>query len=286
LTRGGVPATSPAELEWDLQYLVTLGARFLTFENILAGDFPGPEEFGIVISFDDCFADNYTTGRSILDKFGIKAVFFQTTGLIDRQTLLWEHQLYWYGRQPDMLARLWEIANSVLTNVGRSRIDNPDEVIAELRDATPFRIVTAILEEAEKDRLLKINDEDLPVGLYPQSGQLRETRGLGHEIGCHGHQHLRRTMIDKETFKADLEQARESIATLLEEPPRSYSFPFSSYLPGDDAICKDVAFEIAATVSQCSDFDSPIPYLVPRCTWPGPARNRLRQRRWLLTGGI
>jgi hypothetical protein len=27
-------------------------------------------------------------------------------------------------------------------------------------------------------------------------------------------------------------------------------------------------------------------YRVPRFTWPGPAKNRLRQRRWLLTGVI
>ena len=63
-------------------------------------------------------------------------------------------------------------------------------------------------------------------------------------------------------------------------------YPFSSHLPGDESICAKF-FNMAALVERreriAKDTD---PYRIPRFTWPGPARNRLRQRRWLLSGTI
>src|SRR6266404_4526519 len=100
LSRGGSPVISPSELEADLRFLKNSGARFLTFADLRCGTFPDPTEFGVIISFDDCFLDNYTHGLEVVESLRIKAVFFQTTGMIAPDCLIWEHALYWLTRNP------------------------------------------------------------------------------------------------------------------------------------------------------------------------------------------
>ncbi len=286
LTRGGVPATSPQELEWDLRYLTRLGARFMTFDQILSGEFPEPHQFGVIVAFDDCFADNYTTGRDILETMGIKAVFFQTTGLIDARSLIWEHALYWHTRNPDASERFHKIANTFLTHSGHPASPDSRMIAHHLRERTPYEIVCAILAEANATPSLTTGMPQLPGNLYPSADHVRAAHQVGHEIGSHGHLHLKRDTVSADLFRDDLVHSRSVLAGLLDEPPRTYSFPFSSHMPGDDAICRQAAFELVATVERNRHIERPITYFAPRFTWPGPARNRFRQRRWLLTGRV
>ena len=118
ITRGGVPAIDPAELASDLAYLKRNGTRFLTFDDLRAGEFPSEREWGVIVTFDDCFHDNYAQGIEVLSTLGIKAVFFQTSGLVDGQELIWEHQLYWYSRSDQVAAHLLQVANAVLSSMG------------------------------------------------------------------------------------------------------------------------------------------------------------------------
>lgn len=285
LTRGGVPATAPQELAADLDYLKGLGARFLTFEDIRKGARARPGEPGIVIAFDDCFADNYTTGLDILEARGIKAVFFQTSGLVDGAEQIWEHALYWLGRDESGRHKLAQIANDVLQRLGLAVAARSDSVIVDLRERTPWTVTRAILAEALAEPGAA-PPPDMPARLYPTSAQVRNAHALRHEIGNHGHQHLRRANVDAETFRADLLEAQAKLTQVLGAAPLSYSFPFSSHVAGDEAICREAGLDLAATVERDRDIALPMPYLVPRYTWPGPARNRMRQRRWLITGTI
>src|SRR6476646_12079544 len=70
LTRGGVPAISPRELAWDIAFLREQGAIFYTFEDLQQGIFPRPDQFGVIVCFDDCFRDNYEAGLAVLEAYG------------------------------------------------------------------------------------------------------------------------------------------------------------------------------------------------------------------------
>src|SRR5262245_26181086 len=86
LTQGGVPAIEPAALERDLSFLQKKGARFLTFDDLRAGKLSA-SDVHVIVTFDDCYVDNYTHGLAVLGRLGIPAVFFQTTSMIDSHRL-------------------------------------------------------------------------------------------------------------------------------------------------------------------------------------------------------
>jgi peptidoglycan/xylan/chitin deacetylase (PgdA/CDA1 family) len=286
MTRGGVPAIDPDELASDLAYLKSNGALFLTFDDLRAGHFPSDREWGVIASFDDCLYDNYTQGLDVLSTFGIKAVFFQTSGLVDRQELIWEHRLYWYSRNEELGGRLLKHANEVLTEKGLPLIAHQNDVVHTMRDQIAFAVTADILERASADAALNDPTPQLPGRLYPTSDQVRGARRAGHEIGCHGHLHLKRANIPVALFRSDLERSKAALADILGEVPASYSFPFSSFSPSDTEIARTL-FDVVATVERTRVMERPDDrVLAPRFTWPGPAKNGFRKRRWLLAGTI
>src|SRR5262245_2546315 len=126
LTRGGVPAIAPRELSSDINFLRQNGAKFFTFEDLHNGSFPSRDEFGVIVCFDDCFRDNYEAGRAILEEYGVRGVFFQTSGLVDRQNLLWEHALYWCCRNGAGRERLRQHGYRVLNGVHVDSMEHDD----------------------------------------------------------------------------------------------------------------------------------------------------------------
>jgi len=286
VTCGGVPAIDPDELASDLAYLEGNGALFLTFDDLRSGRFPSERETGIIVAFDDCFYDNYTHGIEVLSTLGIKAVFFQTTGLVDAQELIWEHQLYWYSRNDQVTTRVLRHANAVLASRGLASINHQTDVVHTLRERIPFAITVDILKEASVDRALANSMPQLPGRLYPTADQVRSARRAGHEVGCHGHLHLRRANISADLFRSDLEQSKSVLTDILGEAPASYSFPFSNFGLSDVQICRKW-FDVVASVERGRLIERLAERVVtPRFTWPGPAKHSFRKRRWLLTGTI
>jgi peptidoglycan/xylan/chitin deacetylase (PgdA/CDA1 family) len=286
LTRGGVPAIAPRDLASDIVFLLQKQAKFFTFEDLRAGSFPKPREFGVIVCFDDCFRDNYVVGRAVLEARGIRGVFFQTSSLVNRRNLLWEHAIYWCIRNSATSRRLRQLAGSVLERQVLTSTKWKGDLIAFLAEKIPFEQAKAVLEHAAADAAFEW-DSLQPLGrLYPSREDVRAARLAGHEIGSHGHEHLMRANISVRLFEEDLARSRDVLADILGDAPRSYSYPFSSHLPGDERICAKF-FNMAAIVAReeriTKDCD---PYRIPRFNWPGPARSRLRQRRWLLSGTI
>jgi peptidoglycan/xylan/chitin deacetylase (PgdA/CDA1 family) len=282
LDRFGVPPITPAELAAELGFLQRRGARFLTFADLREGRFPAAHEFGVIVSFDDGLRSNYEEGLQVLERLAIPAVFFQSSGMLAGEELVWEHALYWYGDHPSLAAELAQLA--------RRRLGLPadlplEALIARLRDATP---------NAEVQGLLTTLAERWGTGealaaaasrLYPSEAHLRRARAHGHEVGSHGHQHLPRACIGAAAFEAELVRSAARLEQVLGEAPRAFSYPFNSHGPGDAAICGR-HFLQAATVDGALISPASPPLALPRFTWPGPHANRLRRRRWLWTGTL
>jgi peptidoglycan/xylan/chitin deacetylase (PgdA/CDA1 family) len=276
----GVPPIPAEELAAELAFLQRQGARFLTFADLRQGSFPAADEFGVIISFDDGLRCNYHEGLEVLADLGLPAVFFQSTGMLAGEDLVWEHALYWYGDHPDLSHHLADLA---CRQLGFPPDLAGEELIVTLRDRTPIDQVRALLA-AMADRWGTGADlAAVAERIYPLPADLRRASQAGHELGSHGHHHYPRRNISAQTFEAELAHSSAILGGILGEVPQSFSYPFNSHLPGDEEICGR-HFTQVATVDAALISPTTAPMALPRFTWPGPHRNGLRRRRWLWTG--
>jgi peptidoglycan/xylan/chitin deacetylase (PgdA/CDA1 family) len=278
----GAPTITPDGLAGDLKFLQDRGAKFMTFADLRRGEFPDASQFGVIVSFDDGFRDNYTHGLSVLDALRIQGVVFQSTALIDADTLIWEHALYWYWHDKQMAQALTELARLQLPD---ARQLQGASLLRYLCHQVPAPALQAVLNEMRERFESAPALSDLADRLYPTASHLRMANLAHHELGSHGHNHYVRTSLDDMLFENELRRSVEVIERITSERPRAFSYPFNSYMPNDSVICARY-FEQVVTVDA-----SPIergfdPLSLPRFTWPGPARNGMRRRRWLLTGRI
>lgn len=281
LARGGVPVIRPEALEAELAALRRYGARFLTFTDLRRGHFPDPDEFGVVITFDDGFRDNYTLGLEVLGVLGIPAVFFQCSGMIGGRHLLPEHALYWFADHPETAPLLLEAARvagwPAAGEAGAGLISQAGRWIR----AVPARRLVVGLEAARARSPMEEPAEEI----YPDEEDLRRAARAGHEIGSHGNDHLHRSTLDAAGFERELALSRNRIEKAVGMRPAAFSYPFSGYQPGDREICGKYYDQAVTVDERMIDRESDL-LALPRFTWPGPARNGLRLRRWLLTGKI
>ena len=149
LDRFGVPPIPPGDLLNELSFLKMQGANFLTFSDLRHGYFPRRNQFGVIVSFDDCLRDMYTSGTGVLEWLDIRGVLFQSTALIDAPTLIWEHALYWHAHDPERAQALEALAHERLP---ASRALVGDALVAHLRQAEPMAAVEALLAEAKIGR--------------------------------------------------------------------------------------------------------------------------------------
>ena len=284
LARGGTPVIRPEQLAREIEFLKSQGARFLTFADLRDGRYPDDGEFGIVLTFDDCFLDNYAAGLDVLDACGVKAVFFQSSGMVGASRLVPEHAFYWYAGQPETAPRLLGLAREA---------GWVDAAEADVRDFTGLanRWIWEVPAESINVVLARLREqfpgkeEALAKALYPKEEDLRRAVQAGHEIGSHGHDHLHRATLSADAFEQELIHSCERLAEITGHPPAAFSYPFNGHQTGDREICAR-HFEQAATVD-CQPIErGSDPLALGRYSWPGQARNGLRLRRWLLTGRI
>jgi len=282
LTRGGSPVIQAEQLESELSFLKAIGAHFATFADLRNGWFPSPDEIGVIVSFDDGFRSTYGAGLDVLERIGIPAVIFQATAMIGAGSLLWEHALSWHTRDERTTARFHDVVRAARPDLGTPP---GADLATQLRKRVPAPEVELLLSDARSAFGDAAEQSAVARRIYPAPADVLRARDRGHEIGSHGDRHYRRETIDDATFEQDLERSVEALEALLGAPPAAFAYPFNSYRPGDDALVGR-HFRQAATVDRRVIERSTDPLWLPRFTWPGDPPNRLRQRRWLLTGNV
>ena len=284
LTHGGSPVIQPEEFEKDLSFYLEHGVRFMSFSDIRKNNFPSVSEIGIIVSFDDCFLVNYTNGLKILDKLGIKAVFFQTTALIDAQELIWEHALYWYAKHSGITNLFVNFARNELA--GYKELSNYDGLnyILYIRKHVAAEHIEALLLKAKDYFGMTREMDETASRIYPRSKDLKKAFSTGHEIGSHGHNHYNRKNIKQSLFVDEILQSQAAIEKVTGIKPLCFSYPFGSYFENDRVIVEQY-FKQAAIVHNNFITRSTDPFLLPRYTWPGN-QNSIRRRRWLLSGSV
>jgi len=281
LSEGGTPVIEPEALHRELAHLKGQGVRFMTYRDLREGEWPSGGEIGGIVTFDDGFRDNYVEGLSVLNALDVKAVFFQSTALVEGRTLIWEHALYWLAAQPKLRDGFHRLAGSRFEGLPGIT----EDWVGWLRGRTAVSAVEGLLADAITRFEVAEELTELAERIYPREEAVRAAAVFGHEIGSHGHRHYPRSGIDAATFEAELATSASELERILGRPAQAYSYPFGSVMAGDDEITARY-FEQAAVVDGRTMERGFSAMRMSRCSWPGPQPNPLRERRWLMSGGV
>jgi peptidoglycan/xylan/chitin deacetylase (PgdA/CDA1 family) len=280
LDQGGVPRIASEQLQQELRFLAELGARFLTLADLRAGEYPGPDQFSVVVTFDDGFRDSYEQGLPIVESVGGRAVIFQCTQMLGAETWLTEHRVY-----------RWIYSNRAMEQSAALRLLKEQLSIADNPLPSTRQVIDYALSKIPHTQLSDVLDSlrsepgTADPLLYPDEQMLRSAVAAGHEIGSHGHRHLHRGTISEEQFAMELSESRGRLEEVLGSPPAAFSFPFGASIAGDGQLCQQY-FSQAVSCERSPVFPTSNPFWLGRYSWPGVGQNPLRRRRWLLTGSV
>lgn len=229
----GVPAE---EFDAQLGFLAAR-ARVMTAgqmaASVAAGE-PLPPN-AIAITFDDGYEDNASRALPLLQRHGLHATFFVTTGWIGTEKVLWWDRLHDYIRQalaagarpldfeglpPPMAAAL--AGANLLTAADAARLEHA--LLAALRGIplTPEETDTLV------ERVAAALGADVaePEPYRPMSwDQVRALRDAGMEIGSHTVSHARLASVAPERAFDELEQSKQALERELGASPSLVACP-------------------------------------------------------------
>lgn len=185
----------------------------------------------VALTFDDGYSDNLTNAVPLLEKHGLHATIFVTSGMLGSDREFWWDELeriFLTGTPlPDVLAisnpqgtLTWDLASP------RNRLKAYDELCVMLR-VNPVAQTEAIV-----DRLLDWS------GLAPPGRtthrilsceQLRQlTASPAIEIGSHTLSHTRLSALSPAQQRREIQGSRQQLEALIKEPVRMFSYPYGT----------------------------------------------------------
>ncbi len=188
-----------------------------------------PPENALVITFDDGYADNYEHAFPILERYGLKAVFFLSTDYIGTNAPFW-------------FERLAYLVKKGLVDTSRLDLGPCGDIAGRWRDRRgvlpqeDLSHVIVRLPNRERLRLLGQIEEGmppLPAGdaalVRPLTwDQVREMVKHGMEMGSHTRSHLILGNGSPAEVAEELETSRRVIEEQVSRPVRAVSYPIAS----------------------------------------------------------
>ncbi len=239
-------------------------ARPLRLDQLPAANAPdgGPVRRGVVVTFDDGYANNLLLARPLLARHGVPATVFVASAQLDRGGELWWDELAALVLQPgDLPSRLELMINDVLIvrDLGAAATYSPDERQADhtWRDGDPAPSARMSLYLQLWRRLWTVDDASRQRALHDLGrwGGVRlatrdthrtlTTDELVHlsadalvTIGSHTETHPLLTSMSDHSIRRELVSSRARLESVLEKPIRLFSYPFGAH---DDSVVAAVA---------------------------------------------
>jgi peptidoglycan/xylan/chitin deacetylase (PgdA/CDA1 family) len=211
---------------------------------------------GIAVTFDDGYRDNLAAAAPALERAGVPATVFVTTGLTGTRDAVWWEEL-------DDLVLSGPPPSPVVTLQGRVdarafRFDGPGgqggggiEIWAWIR-SWPLAEIEAVLEQLrawrgrgplERDDALRVMDAD----------ELRALRGLGLiDVGAHTRTHPVLAARSPEVQRAEIAGSRADLEAWLDGPIRGFAYPFGKpgpeFTPQTAELVRDAGFDWACAI--------------------------------------
>ncbi len=246
----GIYPTSTDQLD---DQLLELGRHFeLISGDDLVGAVNGGDalpERACLITFDDGLREQFTEAAPVLERHGVRAVFFICTQPFTEGVALTVHKMHRLRatRPPDQfLAELLDIAETIGLSLNLDQVDDDaanqqylyDDLVTKrikylLNHVIPFsdfeRLINAMFSR-EFDETVFCRE------MYMDEEQIRALSEK-HMIGSHSHYHCPLSILDRQALTENLLQSRLVLESVTGGEIRIISYPYG----GVTAVTKGVA---------------------------------------------
>jgi len=231
-------------------------------QRLPRGDLPAR---AACVTFDDGYADNHDVALPILQRFGIPATFFVTTGFLDGGRM-------WNDTIIESIRRIPE-PMLVLTDLG---LDTYSLNTIEERRATAQLLLKAIKHRpyAERSEIVEkiatLSAQPLPDGLMMTRSQVRALHDAGMEVGGHTVTHPILARIPREQAEREMREGKEVLEGVLGAPVQLFAYPNGR--PIEDfgtehvALARKLGFRAAVTTSWGAARPASDEFQLPRFT--------------------
>lgn len=261
---------SAARFAEHLEAIRRLGQPLRLVELIAGVERRSVPPRGIVVTFDDGYADNLTAARPLLERFEIPATVFVTSGLVGKEGECW-----W-----DALSRLIRRAKNPsgplrLTIDGRTR---------DLKSSDPVRLLRRV------HGLLRPLEADHRGALLAEIGRWADTRPPAQaahrmltagelkelavspmiDIGAHTVTHPVLSALSEDRARHELEASKRALEAIVGHPVTTCAYPYglaSDYSLQTVDVARQVGYRAACTA-------------IPDVVWRGSDRFQL-PRLWI-----
>ncbi|GAB1720555.1 MAG: Polysaccharide deacetylase [Nitrosospira sp.] len=217
------------------------------------------------ITFDDGYADNAEIALPILQKHGIPATFFVSSGVLDGGRM-WN----------DTVIELVRCAPGNTLDLGGLNLGSfPIETIMQRRHAID-RLIGALKHlppasrQSRIDQMCSVISVNLPDNLMMTSEQIRLLHGAGMEIGGHTVFHPILASTEKSAARAEIANGKEMLEGIICAPVRFFAYPNGKperdYLPEHVAMIRELGFEAAVSTAYGAARPGDDLYQLPRFT--------------------
>jgi peptidoglycan/xylan/chitin deacetylase (PgdA/CDA1 family) len=214
----------------------------------LNGGNPLPRR-AVAVTFDDGFADNFEIAAPILSRFGVRASFYLTVGLIGTK------DAPWYCRLRHVFAGTQK--KEWLTNEKPWRLTTAQDRNAALLAAFDFCASMAghALEQTLRniERTLDIESLTGESGFMMDWDQARALHRAGHAVGCHTLTHPNVAHLAQDVAHEEIVVSKHKLTDQLGAPVLHFSYPHPGLNPNwtreTVEMTKEAGYQTAVTTT-------------------------------------
>lgn len=250
LDDGVVSATAAGFYEQVL--LVARHARAVTIDDIgaaLRGERALPKN-AVLLTFDDGYRDNHDVALPILQKLGVPATFFVTTGYVGQRCLPWWDRIGYVLRRstaPELHLRYPTEQRLSMSGAARAQTQRVLLRLIKQSFGLDFARFFAELEQAAG---VTVDEAALTDGLFMSWDEVRALHRAGMDIGAHTKTHRVLQTIPLEEARDEIAGSRQEIAAQLGFAPRAIAYPVGHPLSQESGLrglVAEAGFEIGFT---------------------------------------
>jgi peptidoglycan/xylan/chitin deacetylase (PgdA/CDA1 family) len=233
-----------AQMSWVRDWFNVLPLR-TAVQRLFAGDLPAR---ALAITFDDGYADNEALAAPILQRLGLNATFFVSTGFLDGG-LMWNDRV---------IEALRHCAADELDLSGLGLACYPLRDVGQRRAAIGA-VLNAVkhLDQARREALVQALAQRAAASAAPElmmrSEQVRNLRRMGMDVGAHTMTHPILCKLDVAAARDEMAGGRDALQALLGEPVTLFAYP--NGVPGQDyaiehvRMARECGFEAAVSTA-------------------------------------